>query len=969
VAFSPDGRFALSGSSDNTLKLWEVVTGREITTIKGHAKPVRSVAFSPDGRLVLSGSEDKTLKLWEVATGQEIRAFKGHSGAVWSVAFSPDGRLALSGSEDHTLKLWETATGREIRTFRRHSDGVGSATFSPDGRFTLSGSKDKTLKLWETATGREIRTFRGHSDAVWSVGFSPDGLFALSASWDKTLKLWEIATGQAIHTFMGHSESVRSVAFSPDGRFALSGSWDETLKLWKVATGQEIRTFGGYPNTFSSVAFSPDGRFILSANNDKTIRLWDTKTGQEIRIFKGYTDAVDVAFSPDGQFALSGADNTLKLWEVATGREIRIFRRQFSSIAFSPDGRLVLSGGSRLVVSSTGDGGLALSGANNTLKLWEVATGREVRTFKGHSELVRSVALSPDGRFALSGSWDKTLKLWEVATGREIRTLSGHSDMVLSVAFAPDGRLALSGSEDKTLKLWEVATGREIRTLRGHSDTVFSVAFSPDGRLALSGSKDKTLKLWDVATGLEIRTLRGHSDMVLSVAFSPDGRLALSSSSISIRLWDTQSGQWIVQMISTPDGEWIVNTPDGYYSTSPEGKSDVHYASATETYSFEQFESLFRRPDIIRARLAGDLKAGTPAPKLTRPPRVRSIQERGLPNTNRASYPLSVTTSSDDDVVKTVRVFVNGKPTVEVPVDAKEKRLNLDVPLFAGPNRITTVAYDSKGFSSNQESVDVVSTVPGAQKPKLWVLSVGVSSYPKLAAQWQLDYAHSDANALVKTLREQRGKLFEDVRDLTLTNLAATPKAIEDGLTALEAMDANDVAVVFMAGHGVQGKDGRFWFVTPEGSFEHPETGGVDWKTLGEHLAHIKGRVVLLLDACHSGSIVDETVVPNDELAARFFKGGLGGVMVFSASKGRQSSLESPDIGGGFGAFTYALTQGLGAKAKEADRDGNGFVEFMELVDYVGKSVNTTTKGEQTPWLSRKELFGDLAIAVSRPGS
>jgi len=162
----------------------------------------------------------------------------------------------------------------------------------------------------------------------------------------------------------------------------------------------------------------------------------------------------------------------------------------------------------------------------------------------------------------------------------------------------------------------------------------------------------------------------------------------------------------------------------------------------------------------------------------------------------------------------------------------------------------------------------------------------------------------------------------------------------------------------------VKAKDGTFYFLTSDGSFEKPQEAGVSWTLLGEHLARIKARVILLLDACHSGSIVTKTVVPNDELAQQFFTGGLGGIMVFSASKGRQFSMESPDIGGGFGIFTYALTQSLGPRAKEADTNSDGFVEFMELVDYVSQYVHKETKGEQTPWLSRKELFGDLPVAV-----
>jgi hypothetical protein len=235
---------------------------------------VDSVAFSPDGRTALSGGY--ALKLWEVATGKDVRSFSG--GDTRSVAFSPDGRTALSGGY-HTLSLWDVATGKEIRMFAGHDAGVNSVAFSPDGLRGLSGSSDGTLSLWDVATGKEIRSFAGSTFGVNSVAFSPDGLSALSGSSDDTLKLWEVATGEVIHSFTGHTDRVNSVAFSPDGRTALSGSDDWTLKLWDIETGKEIRSFTGHSGWIRSVAFSPAGRIALSGSHDKTLKLWDLSTG------------------------------------------------------------------------------------------------------------------------------------------------------------------------------------------------------------------------------------------------------------------------------------------------------------------------------------------------------------------------------------------------------------------------------------------------------------------------------------------------------------------------------------------------------------------------------------------------------------------------------------------------------------------------------------------------------------------
>lgn len=289
---------------------------RALRTLSGHSEGVLSVAFSLDGRTALSGSRDETFKLWDLVTDKEINTFSGHSDYIHSVTISPDGRTALSGSRDDTLKRWDLVTGKEIRTFNGHSNTINSVTISPDGRTALSGSDDKTLKLWSLVTGKAIYTFSGHGSSVQSVAISPDGRTALSGSYDKTLKLWSLLTGKEIRTFNGHSHSVNSVAISPDGRTALSGSADHTFKLWDLATGKEIRTFSGHSRLVSSVTISPDGRTALSGSLDKTLKLWDIATGKEILTFSGHSNGVSsVTFSPDGRRALSGSvDHTLILW-------------------------------------------------------------------------------------------------------------------------------------------------------------------------------------------------------------------------------------------------------------------------------------------------------------------------------------------------------------------------------------------------------------------------------------------------------------------------------------------------------------------------------------------------------------------------------------------------------------------------------------------------------------------------------
>jgi hypothetical protein len=275
VAFSTDGRHALSGGMDGTSLLWEVATGREVRRFSGSGpdKPVGSVAFSPDGRQALTVSnEDRAVRLWDVQTGKEIRVLKGHTAHVHGVAFSPDGRRALSGSEDGTMCLWDLGSGNVLRRFTAHTLGVA---FSPDGRRALSGgTQDHLVRLWDVETGAEVRRLRGHNGFVTGVVFLPGGRQALSCSHDQTLRLWDLDSGQAIRSFSGHTAEVQGVAITRDGKFGLSSSADKTVRLWDLQTGKEIHCFTGHTADSLGVAVSPDGKLGLSAGADHTVRLW-----------------------------------------------------------------------------------------------------------------------------------------------------------------------------------------------------------------------------------------------------------------------------------------------------------------------------------------------------------------------------------------------------------------------------------------------------------------------------------------------------------------------------------------------------------------------------------------------------------------------------------------------------------------------------------------------------------------------
>ena len=482
--------------SDRVLAVWNNFLSDPGTyfyknILRGHSGKVSDVAYSPDGKNILTGSSDGFIRIWDAKNGESIKVICCHNAPITSVAYAPNGKHIVSASLDGSVEIWDgtAENGNEwVESLEDEDYFIFDAVFAPDGKHVLTASGDSTARIWEVESASLLKSLVGHQHVLRSVTYSPDGTLILTGSEDGTAKIWDTQTTELIRTLEGHNGGVHSATFSPDGKYILTGSVDRTARIWDTSSGKLIRILSetaldkdagkglsqSHPDAINKVTFSSDGRFELNVGSGNVLEI----------SYTGYrTETLEVGPANDYKIALRIGRSLPEIVLTKDGLAIPnpnrpkekdlhgLNTQSLRSVAFSPTENKMLS---------IRDDGVP--------RIQDVESGKILQELKGLP--ISQATYSQDGKHILTASYEDAIaRIWNVESGEVIDSLSSYSGILVSIAYSPDGKTILTGSSDGTARLWDVSSGQTLGTMNLDSGSVSTVTFSPDGRFIFIGTE------------------------------------------------------------------------------------------------------------------------------------------------------------------------------------------------------------------------------------------------------------------------------------------------------------------------------------------------------------------------------------------------------------------------------------------------------------------------------------------------
>ncbi len=712
----------------------------------------------------------------------------------------------------------------------------------------------------------------------------------------------------------------------------------------------------GKSGTLWDLALSGDETKLFTCGRDSTAKIWNLRTGEVIRTFRLPDAAPNICLAlsaGDSILAVGDARNRIQLWRCATGELI-------DTISAGGDGYVT-----DLLISR--DGSIASSHRDGKVRI-RAPEGRLLREFTACEPLwVNAIALSSNGELIATAGQDGSVRLWNTGDGTLRAELGTHSRFVRCVCFSRDDAYLFSGGQDGMVKVWDVAKGKFLRAMKMTGGAPHHLALTRDGSALIVSSMNSLIETWDWNRGQLLREYEARSYGAMAAVVNRDAsRLFSAHTDGSVKVWNYPFAAYMLSMVGFSDGHWISFTQDGYFDCSSLGSRYAQWKQDTAFYPFELYDEIFHKPSVIEDALSGRYEARSSLAKVAEPPKAAFLAPRDKQLFSFGTEPLQMVVelaSTDRKKLAGQELLLNGRVLQENQILERKVMSESDtsdlvrytVEVLPGRNVLEGVAYNIQKIRSDPARVTVDVETQRTLEPNLFVLAVGIDGYAP--AFPDLHYAALDARDLAAALAKQEGKLFTRVYSSVLTDREATKENIFRALERFPAMTPKDMLILFFSGHGVRARNAKgetkYFYASAGAAAETMLQRGLGWEEFAQKISRVNaGRVLLFLDACHSGDMSNGA--SNEKVAASIAR-QMG--IVFASSSGNEYSFENPDWG--HGAFTKAILDGLGGAA---DYTKDGKVDWSELQLYVISAVREMTKGGQNPTIPRLEQFSNFDL-------
>lgn len=660
TAFTPDGKILATASRDQTIKIWEVATGREIRTLFGHQNTVNDLDISSDGKLLLSSSADGTAKIWDLESGELLLTTPKENNFLTGVAFGMNAKyFAVAGYQSY-IRIRDVKNGELIKELKADPDrglGLGiNMEFSPDGKMLAVGEDNRLLKVyytnsWDTAYTLPVKRGSCGGCATFPA-FSRDGKLLAKAVNGGSLTLHEAKTGREIFMLKEDIEDLRSVDFDNEAKKLMLATEDSVFQ-YDVISGKLLHNFAPIVREINQAGYHPFESWVVVAGNDNRATFWDPASGKLIRQFSGILQEQDkggINYDPDNywqshlakyvrlksklilkknsqQLIRGKFGKLVKAWDLKSGKTMMEYAGHTKAVL-----SLALTRDEKRLISGDGDGRVII---------WNADTGDSLSVLDDHRGPVWDIRLSHDQKKFVSVSWDGHAHVRDLVTGRLLSDIYFGNRSAFSVSFSSNDLYIIAGLLDQKLEMFEIDTKTSVREFVGHTDVVSEIRTLPGGDAFVTVSWDGSARLWDMPSGLmrakhqsqrPLQTcayaekekmilvagddrkihildaqrlilkssLKGHQSSVASLQLHEEAGLLVSNGLDGVtKIWDLDKRREFFEHIHIGKKDWMVKTESGYFNATEGARRVIHFVKDNKTYGADQFFNSFYRPDLI----------------------------------------------------------------------------------------------------------------------------------------------------------------------------------------------------------------------------------------------------------------------------------------------------------------------------------------------------------------------------------